>query len=119
MPTCLFLIIGAVVTAQGSRIEPCHIGGSFCPLPLLTRTGPLASVLRPSHLDLGITATRRGNPDVAVPSTPRSPPGDRASEAIDSGGILPGYSGTIVRDGYKGYKHLTSTLQLVPTAQQA
>jgi transposase len=36
--------------------------------------------------------------------------GDRTSEAIDSGGILPGYSGTIVRDGYKGYEHLTSAL---------
>ena len=28
--------------------------------------------------------------------------GERTSEAIDSGGILPGYAGTIVRDGYKG-----------------
>ncbi len=36
--------------------------------------------------------------------------GDRTSEAIDSGGILPGYTGTIVRDGYKGYEHLTSAL---------
>jgi transposase len=36
--------------------------------------------------------------------------GDRTSEAIDSGGILPGYAGTIVRDGYKGYEHLTDAL---------
>jgi transposase len=36
--------------------------------------------------------------------------GDRTKEAIDSGGILPGYSGTIVRDGYKGYEHLTGAL---------
>ena len=36
--------------------------------------------------------------------------GDRTSEAIDAGGILPGYPGTIVRDGYKGYEHLTSAL---------
>ena len=36
--------------------------------------------------------------------------GDRTSEAIDSGGILPGYAGTIVRDGCKGYEHLTSAL---------
>jgi transposase len=36
--------------------------------------------------------------------------GDRTSQAIDSGGILPGYSGTIVRDGYKGYEHLTDAL---------
>jgi transposase len=36
--------------------------------------------------------------------------GDRTSEAIDSGGVLPGYAGTIVRDGYKGYEHLTSAL---------
>ena len=36
--------------------------------------------------------------------------GGRTSEAIDSGGILPGYPGTIVRDGYKGYEHLTGAL---------
>jgi transposase len=36
--------------------------------------------------------------------------GDRTGEAIDSGGILPGYTGTIVRDGYKGYEHLTDAL---------
>jgi transposase len=36
--------------------------------------------------------------------------GDRTSEAIDSGVILPGYAGTIVRDGYKGYEHLTDAL---------
>jgi len=33
--------------------------------------------------------------------------GDRSADAIDSGGVLPGYSGIIVRDGYKGYEHLT------------
>src|SRR5258708_19062202 len=36
--------------------------------------------------------------------------GDRTSEAIDAGGVLPGYAGTIVRDGYKGYEHLTDAL---------
>jgi transposase len=36
--------------------------------------------------------------------------GDRTKEAIDVGGILPGYAGTIVRDGYKGYEHLTDAL---------
>src|SRR5260370_40043190 len=36
--------------------------------------------------------------------------GDRTSQAIDSGGILPGYAGTIVRDGYKGYDHLPDAL---------
>jgi len=36
--------------------------------------------------------------------------GDRTSQAIDAGGILPGYAGTIVRDGYKGYEHLTNAL---------
>jgi transposase len=36
--------------------------------------------------------------------------GDRTSEAIDAGGILPRYAGTIVRDGYKGYEHLTGAL---------
>ncbi|MGH3411005.1 MAG: IS66 family transposase [Streptosporangiaceae bacterium] len=36
--------------------------------------------------------------------------GDRSKEAIDAGGVLPGYAGTIVRDGYKGYEHLTDAL---------
>ena len=36
--------------------------------------------------------------------------GDRTSEAIDAGGVLPGYAGTIVRDGYRGYEHLTDAL---------
>jgi hypothetical protein len=36
--------------------------------------------------------------------------GDRTKEATDAGGILPGYTGTIVRDGYKGYEHLTDAL---------
>jgi len=36
--------------------------------------------------------------------------GDRTSQAIDAGGILPRYAGTIVRDGYKGYEHLTGAL---------
>src|SRR5919201_332259 len=33
--------------------------------------------------------------------------GDRSAEAIDAGGVLPGYDGIIVRDGYTGYMHLT------------
>jgi hypothetical protein len=36
--------------------------------------------------------------------------GDRSAEAIDAGGVLPGYQGVIVRDGYAGYVHLTSAL---------
>jgi len=36
--------------------------------------------------------------------------GDRTKQAIDAGGVLPGYTGTIVRDGYKGYEHLTDAL---------
>ena len=36
--------------------------------------------------------------------------GDRTKEAIDAGGILPGYAGTIVRDGYAGYDHLTDAV---------
>jgi transposase len=33
--------------------------------------------------------------------------GDRSAAAIDAGGVLPGYSGVLVRDGYQGYWHLT------------
>jgi transposase len=36
--------------------------------------------------------------------------GDRTKEAIDAGGVLPGYAGTIVRDGYAGYDHLSDAL---------
>jgi transposase len=36
--------------------------------------------------------------------------GDRSAPAIDAGGVLPGYCGIIVRDGYFGYGHLTGAL---------
>src|ERR1017187_9759824 len=36
--------------------------------------------------------------------------GDRSAAAIDADGVLPGYEGVIVRDGYAGYSHLTSAL---------
>jgi transposase len=36
--------------------------------------------------------------------------GDRSAGAIDAGGVLPGYTGIIVRDGYSGYAHLTDAL---------
>jgi transposase len=36
--------------------------------------------------------------------------GDRSGPAIDAGGVLPGYTGIIVRDGYGGYAHLTDAL---------
>jgi len=36
--------------------------------------------------------------------------GDRSGAAIDDGGVLPGYAGIIVRDGYHGYCHLTGAL---------
>ena len=36
--------------------------------------------------------------------------GGRSKTDIDNGGILPGHTGTIVRDGYAGYTHLTDAL---------
>ena len=37
--------------------------------------------------------------------------GDRSADAVDAGGVLPGYQGILVRDGYHGgYGHLTSAL---------
>jgi transposase len=36
--------------------------------------------------------------------------GGRSAADIDAGGILNGYGGTIVRDGYAGYSHLTDAL---------
>jgi transposase len=32
--------------------------------------------------------------------------GGRGSEDIDAGGVLPAFTGTLVRDGYAGYSHL-------------
>jgi len=37
--------------------------------------------------------------------------GDRSADAVDAGGVLPGYQGILVRDGYhQGYGHLASAL---------
>ena len=36
--------------------------------------------------------------------------GGRSADDIDAGNVLPGYAGTIVRDGYAGYQHLTDAL---------
>ncbi|MDQ2874855.1 MAG: transposase [Actinomycetota bacterium] len=36
--------------------------------------------------------------------------GDRSAPAIDAGGVLPGYDGIIVRDGYFACGHLTGAL---------
>lgn len=36
--------------------------------------------------------------------------GGRGSEDIDAGGVLPGFTGVLVRDGYAGYEHLTGAL---------
>jgi transposase len=36
--------------------------------------------------------------------------GDRSAATIDAGGVLPGYTGVIVRDGYAGYAHLVDAL---------
>ena len=37
--------------------------------------------------------------------------GDRSADAINAGGVLPGYRGILVRDGYHGgYGHLTAAL---------
>ena len=36
--------------------------------------------------------------------------GGRSADDIDAGGVLDGYTGVIVRDGYAGYSHLTDAL---------
>jgi transposase len=36
--------------------------------------------------------------------------GGRSAADIDAGGVLDGYAGVIVRDGYAGYRHLTDAL---------
>jgi transposase len=36
--------------------------------------------------------------------------GGRGSHDIDAGGVLPGFTGVLVRDGYVGYEHLTGAV---------
>jgi transposase len=36
--------------------------------------------------------------------------GDRSAATIDAGGILPDFSGVLIRDGYAGYAHLTNAM---------
>ncbi|MCK9879133.1 IS66 family transposase [Frankia sp. Ag45/Mut15] len=36
--------------------------------------------------------------------------GDRTAATIDAGGVWPAFTGTLVRDGYTGYAHLTGAL---------
>jgi transposase len=46
-----------------------------------------------------------------TPYLTRMHTGDRSAGAVDAGGVLPGYCGIIVRDGYHGgYGHLTDAL---------
>ena len=46
-----------------------------------------------------------------TPFLTRMHTGDRSAAAVDAGGVLPGYTGIIVRDGYHGgYGHLTDAL---------
>lgn len=34
----------------------------------------------------------------------------RSAADIDAGGVLPGYAGVLMRDGYAGYSHLTGAV---------
>src|SRR6266566_309392 len=45
--------------------------------------------------------------------------GGRSAADIDAGGVLGGYTGVIVRDGYAGYSHLTDALHAWCGAQYA
>jgi transposase len=46
-----------------------------------------------------------------TPYLTRMHTGDRSADAVDAGGVLPGYTGILVRDGYHGgYGHLTGAL---------
>jgi transposase len=36
--------------------------------------------------------------------------GDRSAATIDAGGVLPEFSGVLIRDGYAGYAHLTNAM---------
>ena len=72
---------------------------------------------RAGHCDAGlwhlgrslVTSLASGNPAYTRYLT-HLHTGDRSKEAIDAGGVLPGYADIIARDGYKGYEHLTDAL---------
>ena len=94
----------ASVRARAARL----LETSFLPRvrELLTRVGVLHADETPARADkhLGYVHVAATEWLTAMHT------GGRAKTDIDNGGVLPEYAGTIVRDGYAGYTHLTDAL---------
>jgi transposase len=78
--------------------------------PFVTRMRALLHVVDVLHVDETPTRFGGGLSYVHVACTDvltLMHVGGRSKADIDAGGVLPGFDGTIVRDGYAGYQHLT------------
>lgn len=96
---------GAVVTARrqaADALEPfmAHIRG------VLAASGLLHADETPVRAEAGLHYLHVACNDYATAMHI----GGRSAADIDAGGILPGFAGVLVRDGYAGYLHLTSAL---------
>ncbi|QOC91767.1 IS66 family transposase [Micromonospora craniellae] len=78
--------------------------------PFVSRTAALLHVQQVLHADETPARVGGGFKYVHVACTPELTlfhVGGRGKADIDAGGVLPGFTGTLVRDGYAAYRHLT------------
>src|ERR671913_506965 len=91
---------GASVLARAAELTCAHY------LPrvreLLTQVGVLHADETPGRAEGGLSYVHVACTEYLTAMHT----GGRAKTDIDAGGVLPGYAGTIVRDGYAGYAHL-------------
>jgi transposase len=77
--------------------------------PFVSRTAALLHVQQVLHADETPARVDGGLKYVHVACTPELTlfhVGGRGKADIDAGGVLPGFTGTLVRDGYAAYRHL-------------
>ena len=107
-------LVAALTGVNVGRVRGRHPGQGSQAARAVHEPGPGAAACRPGAVRRRHPARAAGNLRyVHVACTEfltAMHTGDRTSEAIGAGGILPGYAGIIVRDGYKGYEHLTDAL---------
>jgi transposase len=102
------------VYGRGARSGSRALEATFLPRvrELLHQVGVL-------HVDESPGRAAGGLEYVHVAATPfltAMHTGGRSKDDIDAGAVLPGYAGTIVRDGYAGYAHLGAAPCLVRSA---
>lgn len=93
----------ALITAQAERIAEleCQLRRDSSKPP--SSDSPYKKMGRDRSL-----RQKTGRRPGKQPGAPGATPGlsDHPDEVIDAGGVLPGYTGVLMRDGYAGYAHL-------------